>query len=90
MDKCTNNTVVGTTELFHREAQDFYTHCGLLRLDLRSDYKKADFITETLGLILPMTYELFHCDMIATKAVKVLGNEFRHYQDLDFRRVKSH
>jgi RimJ/RimL family protein N-acetyltransferase len=84
IDKRANNAVVGTIELFHREAQDFYTHCGLLRLDLRSDYEKADFIAETLGLILPAAYELFHCDMIATKAVEGAGERIQALSKLGF------
>lgn len=33
------NEAVGTIELFHREAEDYFTNCGLLRLDIRSDYE---------------------------------------------------
>ena len=84
IDKRANNTAVGTIELFHREAHDFYAHCGLLRLDLRSDYEKADFITETLGLILPMIYELFHCDMIATKAIEGARERIQALSKLGF------
>lgn len=58
---------VGTIELFHRTAQDFYNNVGLLRLDLRSDYETEDAIRGILSLLLPAAYELFACDAIATK-----------------------
>lgn len=30
---------IGTIELFNRQADDYFNNCGLLRLDLRSDYE---------------------------------------------------
>lgn len=59
---------IGTIELFHRDAADFFTDCGLLRLDLRSDYENEQTIEAILNLILPDTCEMFYCDKIATKA----------------------
>lgn len=58
---------IGTIELFHRTAQDFFHHVGLLRLDLRSDYEKEAAITDILFLLLPHAWDLFSCDTIATK-----------------------
>ena len=58
---------VGTIELFHRTAEDFYNHVGLLRLDLRSDYETGEAITEILSALLPQAFELFSCEWIATK-----------------------
>ena len=63
----TVGTAVGTIELFNRQASDFYHDCGLLRLDLRSDYETADSIREILSLIVPPAFDLFGCKMIATK-----------------------
>lgn len=60
--------VIGTIELFHRNAKDYFTECGLLRLDLHSDYEKAGEIQRILRLILPAVFDLFHCNKIATKA----------------------
>ncbi len=60
--------VVGTIELFHRDANDYFTNCGLLRLDLRSDYELSAEIIKILTLIIAPTFELFDCDKIATKA----------------------
>lgn len=72
VDKNTRQAV-GTIELFNRRAidgqkpSDYFNECGLLRLDLRSDYEYADRIQEILSLIVPPTFELFACRMIATK-----------------------
>ncbi len=67
MSKATNE-VIGTIELFHRDADDYFTNCGLLRLDIRSDYEKSSVLTEILKLIIEPAYLLFDCDKIATKA----------------------
>lgn len=72
VDKNTRQAV-GTIELFNRRAidgqkpSDYFNECGLLRLDLRSDYEYADRIQEILSLIVPLAFELFACQMIATK-----------------------
>ncbi len=59
---------IGTIELFHRDSDDYFTTCGLLRLDLRSDYELSAEIIKILRLILLPTFDLFECDKIATKA----------------------
>lgn len=60
---------VGTVEDFKRNAQDFFNDCGLLRLDLRSDYEESGKIEEILSLIVKPSFEIFGCAMVATKAV---------------------
>ena len=61
--------VIGTIELFNRKANDYFNNCGLLRLDLRSDYEKEESILNILDVIIPRTKELFECEMVATKAI---------------------
>lgn len=58
---------MGTIELFNRQAADYYNNCGLLRLDLRSDYEQSEHIREILSLIVPPAFDLFDCQMLATK-----------------------
>lgn len=64
---------IGTIELFNRRAldgqkpRDYFNECGLLRLDIRSDYEETEKIKEILSLIVPPAFELFVCQMIATK-----------------------
>ena len=64
-----SNTVIGTIELFHRDSEDDFDNCGLLRLDLRSDFERTPIIADILQLIIKETYELFYCDKIVTKAI---------------------
>lgn len=69
---------IGTIELFNRggneqeqtfqsKPKDYFNNCGLLRLDLRSDYECEEKILEVLSLIVPPAFELFECRMMATK-----------------------
>lgn len=58
---------IGTIELFNREAKDYFNNCGLLRLDLRSDYERKESILEILHLIIKPAFELFDCKIMATK-----------------------
>jgi len=60
---------VGTIELFRRCSEDFFADCGILRLDLRSDYERMEIIEDILSLIVPPAYALFSCGKIATKAI---------------------
>ena len=61
--------VIGTIEEFKRDENDFFTNCGLLRLDLRSDYENASAIQSIVSLIAKPSFELFGCSIVATKAV---------------------
>lgn len=62
---------IGTIELFNRESEDYFNDCGLLRLDLRSDYERLVYICEILNLVLVSAFDLFNCQMIATKVPPV-------------------
>lgn len=75
---------IGTIELFNRQAQDFFTNCGLLRLDLRSDYETAAVIAEILGLLLPDAFTLFHCRMIAVKVPGMAAERKKAVEKLGF------
>ncbi len=66
-DKKTGKTV-GTIEMFRREAEDYFTDCGILRLDLRSDYERAEPVYDILSLAIKPFYIWFGCSKIATKA----------------------
>lgn len=64
-----SSSVIGTFEIFYRTADDYYTNCGLLRLDLASAYENRGTVGEILSLITGPIFEWFDCDMIATKAI---------------------
>lgn len=76
--------VVGTIELFNRNADDFFTECGLLRLDIRSDYEQSEEIKSILSLITKPTFDMFQCDKIATKAISEATERSRALEDMGF------
>lgn len=78
------NQVIGTIELFHRDADDAFTNCGILRLDLRSDYEEIKEIVHILKLILNDVYIMFDCDKIATKAIPQAIKRRKAYIQLGF------
>lgn len=78
------NCTIGTIELFNRQAKDYFNNCGLLRLDLRSDYEKQDMIEEILGMIIPETKDMFHCEMIATKAIPIAKERIQALEHMGF------
>ena len=78
------NCAIGTIELFNRRAKDYFNNCGLLRLDLRSDYEKQDAIENILGIIIPKTRDMFACEMIATKAVSIAQERIQALEYMGF------
>lgn len=83
VDKNTNEAI-GTIELFHRDSNDYFTNCGLLRLDLRSDYENATEIEKILSLIIEPTFELFDCDKIATKIIPEARERIKALYNMGF------
>lgn len=79
------NSAIGTIELFHRDSEDYFTNCGLLRLDLRSDYEKVQEIERILSLINPYVFDLFKCDKVATKAISQADERITALKKLGFR-----
>ena len=79
-----NMQAIGTIELFHRNADDYFSNCGLLRLDLRSDYEKAEEISKILKLIIEPAYTLFDCSKIATKAIPTAAERIAALKELGF------
>lgn len=66
------------------DAEDYFNNCGMLRLDLRSDYEKQDMIEDILAIIIPKTKELFSCEMIATKAIPMAKERIRALENMGF------
>jgi hypothetical protein len=79
-----DNTPIGTIELFNRLSKDYFNNCGLLRLDLRSDYETKNNIIDILNLITDKTYQLFECNMIATKAIPIASERIKALKELGF------
>ena len=62
------DSAIGTIELCSRVSQDSYNGCGILRLDLRSDYETEADIFAILSLVVPSAYGWIGCDRLITKA----------------------
>ncbi|MBQ8613547.1 MAG: GNAT family N-acetyltransferase [Ruminiclostridium sp.] len=88
------NEAIGTIELFNRKAEDYFTDCGLLRLDLRSDYENEKDISCILELIVSFAFECFFCDKIATKAIPSASERIKAMKKIGFtlseEKVKGH
>lgn len=76
--------VIGTIELFQRNANDYFTKCGLLRLDVKSDYEKASEIEAVLSLIVAPTFDLFQCERIASKVIPETPERIRAFEQSGF------
>jgi len=63
-----NQKAIGTIELFNRQGKDFFNNCGILRVDVKSDYENQAALAEIISIIVEPAYDLFDCTMIATKA----------------------
>ena len=83
IDKKTGSAV-GTIEIFNRTAADYFTNCGLMRLDLASDYEKQDRIAGILSLIIEPIFQWFGCDKIATKAIPAAKERIKALESLGF------
>ncbi len=83
------NEAIGTIELFHRDANDYFTNCGLLRLDIRSDYELSAEIVNILKLIIQPAFTLFDCNKIATKAINKATERISALSELGFRYSKE-
>lgn len=77
---------IGTIELFRREAEDYFTDCALLRLDLLSDYERAEAIEHIVSIAASSAFELFGCGMLATKAIPAAAERISALNSLGFAR----
>lgn len=79
--------VIGTIEEFLRKEDDYFTDCILLRLDLRSDYEKTEYIEQILSLIVKPSFNMFGGSMLATKTFNGSNERVKALDKLKF--VKS-
>jgi hypothetical protein len=63
------NEKIGTTEMFHRIANDEFNHYGVLRIDLQSDYERKSIIADTLEISNEHFYKAFDVEGILSKAI---------------------
>lgn len=67
VDKKTDQAI-GTIEVFKRTAEDYFTNCALLRVDVGSVDEDSSLLEQLFSLISNSFMEWFDCDKIATKA----------------------
>lgn len=84
-----SSEAIGTIELFNRVSEDYFNACGILRLDLRSDYEKQEDIFEIISLIACPAYKLFHCDKLATKAAAFAEERIKALKGAGFVQVEN-
>ena len=82
--------VIGTTELFHRKAEDAFNEAGVLRVDVRSDYERSEVLRELFALIIPPSYDLFECTQIITKIPVYAIERIDAAQKYGFKRSDSY
>ncbi len=86
VDKTTKQ-IIGTIEAFHRDSDDEYNNACLLRIDLRSDYEKANYFITIFSLIIPTFYDLFYCDKIVTKGFPNSSERLSSLKKVDSRKA---
>lgn len=79
-----SNEAIGTIEMFRRIADDYFTDTVLLRLDLRSDYEKREYIESIVSLVIDNCFDMFPCKSIATKAVPLAIERIKALEFLNF------
>ena len=60
--------VIGTVELCLRVSEDAFNQMGILRVDVRSDYEKEDYLYEIFSLLTPKIETMLGCKGVLTKA----------------------
>lgn len=79
------NVAIGTIELFQRRSEDYYNGKAIMRLDLRNDYEKSEYIKIILLLIIPHIYIICHSDFVAIKIPVFAKERLKAIEDLDFK-----
>ena len=76
---------IGTMGYFIRTSDDYFTDCGILRLDLRSDWERAVKIRAILDVVIEPLFDLFPCRMMATKAIPEAAERIYALEKAKFR-----
>lgn len=85
-----NDISVGTVEMFCRVADDYFTDTNLLRIDLRSDFEKEEYIYDILSVVIVSQKELFNCNSVTTKAIPVAAERIKALNRAGFRLSEEH
>ena len=78
---------IGTIELCLRTSDDNFNNCGILRVDVKSDYERFDMLYDIFFLITPMAKEALGCNSIITKAPIYAVERIKALEEIGF--IKS-
>ena len=78
--------VIGTVELCLRVSEDDFNNMGILRVDVRSDYEREDFLYEIFSLVTPALEETLGCKGVLTKAPIYAVERIRAVQKAGFQK----
>lgn len=81
---------IGTIELFHRTANDFFNDAGILRVDVKSEYEKAQKIKAIVSTLLDRAFPLFDTNRIATKIPLYAIERKAAFESLGFAQSGEH
>ena len=78
------SVVVGTVELCRRVSEDAFNNMGILRVDVRSDFEREDYLFDLFSLITPKLEEMLECKGVLTKAPIYAVDRIRAVQKAGF------
>ena len=81
---------IGTIELFHRTANDFFNDAGILRVDVKSEYEKTQEIKAIVSPLLDRAFSLFDTNRIATKIPLYAIERKAAFESLGFAQSDEH
>ncbi len=85
-----SHEAVGTIEMFGRGPDPSLGRCGVLRIDLRSDYETRPVITDILEIAAKHFYDAFDVNAILTKAVPAAVERIETLTDAGYRPLEGH
>lgn len=84
------NIAIGTIELFQRRSKDYYNGKAIMRLDLKSNYEKSEYIKNIIQLIIPNIYTICCSKFLVTKIPVFAKERLKAFKDLDFESEKEY
>ncbi|MBQ2268534.1 MAG: hypothetical protein II340_08950, partial [Succinivibrio sp.] len=70
-----------------RESQDTFNHKAILRVDVRHDYEKEDYLLSIFSLITPKIKSLLDCKGVITKVPIYAVDRLLAVQKLGFKKA---
>lgn len=84
------NIAIGTIELFQRRSKDYYNGKAIMRLDLKSNYEKSEYIKNIIQLVIPNIYTICCSKFLVTKIPVFAKERLKAFKDLNFESEKEY